>query len=71
MACWVFGGLGLMYLAVAIARVTGKAHLVLSGLILPLYWVMMSLAAIKALVQLAFQPSLWEKTTHGLNRVAS
>lgn len=33
----------------------------------PVYWVMMSMAALKAVIQLAVQPSYWEKTTHGLD----
>jgi hypothetical protein len=34
---------------------------------MPLYWVLMALAATKAVVQLVRQPSYWEKTTHGLD----
>ena len=70
MTCWVFGGLGLLYAGVANARASGKAHLARSVLLLPLYWVMMSLAAIKAFVQLVIQPSYWEKTVHGLAELA-
>jgi len=32
----------------------------------PVYWVMMSVAAYKALVQVFFAPAYWEKTRHGL-----
>jgi cellulose synthase/poly-beta-1,6-N-acetylglucosamine synthase-like glycosyltransferase len=32
----------------------------------PLYWVLMSIAAWKALLQLIRNPSYWEKTVHGL-----
>jgi hypothetical protein len=39
---------------------------VLAAVLSPVYWVMMSIAAIKAGVQLVAQPSFWEKTTHGL-----
>jgi hypothetical protein len=67
MACWIIGGLSLVYFGVASARSSGKPHLALSGLAVPLYWGMMALAAIKAFIQLAFQPSYWEKTTHGLS----
>jgi hypothetical protein len=31
----------------------------------------MSLAAIKAFVQLLYAPNFWEKTTHGLDRPAA
>jgi hypothetical protein len=35
------------------------------------YWLMMSLAGIKAVVQLLTMPSYWEKTAHGLNPTAT
>ncbi|GGH23911.1 glycosyltransferase family 2 protein [Paenibacillus segetis] len=34
-------------------------------LLAPIYWVLMSIAAIKAAIQLITKPSYWEKTTHG------
>ncbi|ONI88264.1 hypothetical protein ALI144C_07420 [Actinosynnema sp. ALI-1.44] len=71
MVCWVLGGFSLVYFGVANARTSGKPQLALSGLIVPLYWPMMSLAAIKAFVQLVVQPSYWEKTTHGLVHAGS
>ncbi len=37
-----------------------------SGMFLPLYWVLMSVAGYKALVQLFTRPHFWEKTLHGL-----
>jgi hypothetical protein len=40
-------------------------------LLAPVYWGMMSLAAIKAFVQLLYAPTFWEKTTHGLDRPAA
>lgn len=36
------------------------------GLLTPLYWVLMSVAAYKALFQLIAKPYYWEKTVHGL-----
>jgi len=33
----------------------------------PIYWVMMSIAAVKAMWQLVVTPSFWEKTAHGLD----
>ncbi len=35
-------------------------------LLTPLYWLLLSLAAWRALFQLLFAPQLWEKTDHGL-----
>jgi cellulose synthase/poly-beta-1,6-N-acetylglucosamine synthase-like glycosyltransferase len=40
--------------------------LVKYALFTPLYWVLMSLAAVKAAWQLITKPFYWEKTTHGL-----
>ncbi|WP_240157213.1 glycosyltransferase [Pseudonocardia broussonetiae] len=71
MACWMLGGLSAIYTHVTIARVAGKPHLAPAGLVVPLYWVLMSLAAVKAVVQLVRQPSYWEKTTHGLDTPAT
>lgn len=34
-------------------------------LLAPIYWVLMSIAAIKAAIQLITKPFYWEKTTHG------
>lgn len=42
-------------------------RLVKYALLTPLYWVMMSLAAYKALWQLITKPFYWEKTEHGLD----
>lgn len=37
-----------------------------AGLLLPIYWIFMSIAAYKALFQLFYKPFYWEKTNHGL-----
>ncbi|SHJ94044.1 glycosyltransferase family 2 protein [Desulforamulus aeronauticus] len=36
------------------------------ALLTPLYWMLMSVAAYKALIQLVLKPFYWEKTNHGL-----
>jgi hypothetical protein len=33
--------------------------------LVPVYWVLMSVAAWKAVVQLFYKPTYWEKTEHG------
>ena len=40
--------------------------LFVAAFLTPVYWVMMSAAAYKALVQVIFAPTYWEKTRHGL-----
>ncbi|MDD7965824.1 glycosyltransferase [Actinomycetospora lemnae] len=67
LAVWMVGGLAAIVAGVANARAAGKPHLAAAALVSPLYWVLMSLAAIKAGVQLVAAPSYWEKTTHGLD----
>jgi cellulose synthase/poly-beta-1,6-N-acetylglucosamine synthase-like glycosyltransferase len=45
----------------------GQRGLVFPALISPLYWVLISIGAWKALWQLLFKPHHWEKTIHGLD----
>jgi cellulose synthase/poly-beta-1,6-N-acetylglucosamine synthase-like glycosyltransferase len=40
--------------------------LLVTALLVPIYWIMMSIAAVKAAWQLVVTPSFWEKTVHGL-----
>jgi len=63
----VFGNASMMYCGLVAARVDGKTRLIVPCLTVPIYWVLMSAAAVKAVVQLIFQPSYWEKTVHGLD----
>ncbi len=64
---WAFGNFLLWYLTVLTARHTRPEGLVLAALLVPIYWVMMSIAAVKAMWQLVVTPSFWEKTAHGLD----
>ncbi|HEY4024883.1 MAG TPA: glycosyltransferase [Candidatus Dormibacteraeota bacterium] len=68
MACMVGGNFLAIYRTVVGVRVSGHPGLVLPALLLPAYWAMMSIAAIRAVVQLLVRPSHWEKTVHGLSR---
>ena len=64
---WAFGNFLLWYLTVITARHTRAVGLVLAAVLVPIYWVMMSIAALKAMWQLLATPSFWEKTAHGLD----
>ncbi len=66
---FTLGNFTFLYTAVVGARAAGRPSLALAALLSPAYWVMMSIAAIKACIQLLVAPSFWEKTTHGLDRV--
>lgn len=69
--CLVVGNFAFVYTFMLSARLTRSPGLVLAAAISPAYWVMMSIAAIKALLQLINAPSFWEKTFHGLDRPAA
>jgi cellulose synthase/poly-beta-1,6-N-acetylglucosamine synthase-like glycosyltransferase len=63
---WSFGNFLLWYLTILTARDTSRDYLVFTAMLVPVYWVMMSIAAVKAMWQLVVTPSFWEKTAHGL-----
>ena len=65
--CWVLGNTAVAYLNLLSVQLSRQPRLALAALISPLYWVMMSGAAFKAMWQLFRHPSLWEKTTHGMH----
>jgi len=66
----VVGNVALFYSWLVSSRIVGTRHLVFAALIVPLYWMLMSLAVTKAAVQLISAPSFWEKTVHGLDQPA-
>jgi cellulose synthase/poly-beta-1,6-N-acetylglucosamine synthase-like glycosyltransferase len=68
---FVFGNFALYYLTILSCRIEGKRELLWAALVIPVYWLMMSLAAVKALVQLVAAPNYWEKTAHGLDLAES
>jgi len=43
-----------------------RRDLAWSALLMPVYWLLISFAAYRALYQLARDPYLWEKTEHGM-----
>lgn len=65
--CWIFGNFMFVYANMVVARERRTPELVMAALLSPLYWVMMWVAAVKAVLQLVTAPSFWEKTSHGLD----
>jgi cellulose synthase/poly-beta-1,6-N-acetylglucosamine synthase-like glycosyltransferase len=65
--CWAGGNALIAYLNLLTVQLTRKPQLAFAALISPIYWLMMSVAAYKALYQLIRKPSHWEKTTHGMS----
>jgi cellulose synthase/poly-beta-1,6-N-acetylglucosamine synthase-like glycosyltransferase len=68
--CMVFGNFMVVYLSVIAIRATGHTNLLGAVLLSPIYWAMMSVAAVKAFLQLFVAPFVWEKTAHGLDVIA-
>ncbi len=66
LACWAFGNFTLAYLTLLSCRITRRGEFLWAALVVPIYWVMMSMAAVKAIWQLVGRPAFWEKTVHGL-----
>jgi cellulose synthase/poly-beta-1,6-N-acetylglucosamine synthase-like glycosyltransferase len=65
-------GNGLMiYVCMMGAFKRRRYELVLWALLNPVYWVLHSIAAYKALWQLITRPHYWEKTAHGISRVGA
>ena len=64
--CWALGNFVVIYMMVVSARISRRPELLITALVAPVYWIMMSITAVKAAVQLVIAPSFWEKTTHGL-----
>jgi glycosyltransferase XagB len=65
----VAGNFLALYRAVIALRVSQRGELLGPVLLYPVYWALMSAAAIRAVLQLAVAPFFWEKTAHGLDRV--
>lgn len=71
-ALWAISlaNLGVSYVAAIVIGIVAsrrRGHrLAISALLMPVYWLLISLAAYRALWQLHRDPYLWEKTPHGL-----
>jgi glycosyltransferase XagB len=69
MFCMVIGNFQVIYQTVISVRLADRSELFWAVLALPFYWVLMSIAGIKAVIQLVSAPKYWEKTVHGLDQV--
>jgi cellulose synthase/poly-beta-1,6-N-acetylglucosamine synthase-like glycosyltransferase len=62
----VLGNAATMYMNLITLREDDRADLLMAALTVPVFWLMMSVAAAKGCYQLVRNPSYWEKTVHGL-----
>lgn len=65
--CLIFGNFIYTYIHLVGCFNRDHFHLVKWTLLMPIYWLMGSIAAYIALYQLIFMPHYWEKTLHGLH----
>lgn len=66
LVCLVMGNAATMYMNLIGCREGRDPMLLVAVLTFPLYWLLMSIAALKGTWQLITRPSYWEKTAHGL-----
>lgn len=64
------GNIATIYMSLISLREDDRSDLLWPALTVPLFWLMMSVAAAKGAYQLIRNPSYWEKTFHGLTDVA-
>ena len=62
----IFGNSFFMYMGIWCAYHRRTFDLTHAGIATPLYWLMASIAMIKAATQTVSKPTFWEKTVHGL-----
>ncbi len=65
--CFIFGNIFYLYVAMLACLERKQYRLVKWCFLLPVYWLLMSVAACKSFWQLLFKPHYWEKTQHGLH----
>lgn len=65
--CLIFGNFLYAYTHLIGCLKRGQYHLIKWALLMPFYWMMMSIAAFIAFYQLITKPHYWEKTNHGLH----
>lgn len=67
----IIGNAATIYMYLLACRENNREDLLVACLTMPLYWLLMSIAAAKGCYQLVRNPSYWEKTFHGLGTTAA
>ncbi|MET0704237.1 MAG: glycosyltransferase [Mycobacterium sp.] len=71
LALFLIGAPMSIYTALIVTKALNKPYMWWAALLSPLYWLLQSVAAVKAIYQLVFRPFFWEKTVHGLAGTAA
>jgi cellulose synthase/poly-beta-1,6-N-acetylglucosamine synthase-like glycosyltransferase len=68
LASMIAGNFLALYVDFIVIRTAGRPELMKAAVLAPLYWMLISVGALRAFLQLAISPFFWEKTAHGLDR---
>lgn len=68
LAVAVLGNASVVYSHLVVTARGDRPRLAIPSLLMPLYWLLNCVAAVKATIQLITRPTYWEKTTHGLSK---
>ncbi|MCV7302814.1 glycosyltransferase [Mycobacterium barrassiae] len=71
LALFIVGAPLSIFVGLIATQALGKPYLWWAALLAPMYWLLQSIAALKALYQFVFRPFFWEKTVHGLTHQAA
>jgi cellulose synthase/poly-beta-1,6-N-acetylglucosamine synthase-like glycosyltransferase len=65
--CLIFGNFFYIYIYLLACMKRKQYHLLPWTIFIPVYWLLMSIAALYALFELIVKPHYWQKTVHGLH----
>jgi cellulose synthase/poly-beta-1,6-N-acetylglucosamine synthase-like glycosyltransferase len=65
--CLIVGNTLYVYIYMMAAAKRNHSELILTALLVPFYWLMISRATLKAIREFIVKPFHWQKTTHGLH----
>lgn len=68
LALFIIGTPISIFMGLVVTKTLNKPYMWWAALLMPPYWVLQSVAALKAALQLVVRPSYWEKTVHGLGQ---
>lgn len=66
MSSMIIGNTASVFRTMVVVRSAGRPGLVMWVLLVPFYWIAMSIAAVRGVGQLVVAPWYWDKTEHGL-----
>jgi cellulose synthase/poly-beta-1,6-N-acetylglucosamine synthase-like glycosyltransferase len=68
LASMIAGNFLALYVDFVVIRTAGRPELMKAAVLAPVYWMLISVGALRAFLQLLIAPFFWEKTAHGLDQ---